>query len=378
MSKIILKGIKKKYPNQTDYSVKDFNLEIEEGEFIVLVGPSGCGKSTTLRMIAGLEDITEGEFIIDGEVVNNMSSKERDIAMVFQSYALYPHMDVRENIGYGLKLRKELKDEIANKVDKVSNDLGLVEYLDRKPKDLSGGQRQRVALGRAMVRTPKLYLMDEPLSNLDAKLRTVTRGEIARLHRQKGVITIYVTHDQVEAMTMASRIVVMSMGEVQQIGTPKELYNNPKNVFVATFMGQPSMNIIKGVYDGETFKCDSFSIELVIGDRKILDEKGYIGKEILIGVRQQNIRDEEIYKQTFSHAVFKAVPTNVEYLGDHVSAFFEIGEGNLVASKLSSNSDVMVDVEHEFVIEATKLYLFDADTSDSIIYESNELNVRKY
>lgn len=221
MSKISLRNINKKYPNSDTCSVRDFNLDIEEGEFIVLVGPSGCGKSTTLRMIAGLEDITDGEFIIDGEVVNDVSSKDRDIAMVFQSYALYPHMSVRDNIGYGLKLRNYPSDDIKSSVDNISEDLFLTEYLERKPKELSGGQRQRVALGRAMVRTPKLYLMDEPLSNLDAKLRTTTRTEISRMHKDKGAITIYVTHDQVEAMTMADRIVLMSMGEVQQIDHQK-------------------------------------------------------------------------------------------------------------------------------------------------------------
>ncbi len=369
MSQLILKGINKKYENAEHYSVQDFNIEIEQGELIVLVGPSGCGKSTTLRMIAGLEDITEGEFILDGEVVNDKSSKERDIAMVFQSYALYPHMSVEENVGYGLKLRKTDKQEMGKLVSKVSEDLGLTPYLERKPKDLSGGQRQRVALGRAMVRTPKLYLMDEPLSNLDAKLRTVMRTEISRMHREKGVITIYVTHDQTEAMTMADRIVVMSMGEVQQIGTPRELYNNPKNIFVATFIGQPQMNIVRGEFDGQNFNCDAFSIALPEGDAKQLSDLGYQGKQIVLGVRQQNIRDEQLYKDAFPGSKFTATPVNIEYLGDHVSAFFEVEKGNLFCAKLSTSTDAVVDTPHEFVVEGTKLYYFDPETENAIFYK---------
>ena len=378
MGKIKLEGLQKKYPNATDYSVRDFNIEIEEGELIVLVGPSGCGKSTTLRMIAGLEDITDGKFIMDGEIVNDKSSKDRDIAMVFQSYALYPHMNVKQNIGYGMKLRKTDKQIIDKLVNEVSKDLGLDTYLERKPKDLSGGQRQRVALGRAMIRTPKLYLMDEPLSNLDAKLRTVTRAEISRMHREKGAITIYVTHDQVEAMTMADRIVVMSMGEVQQIGTPRELYNNPKNIFVATFIGQPQMNIIKGRFDGTYFTCDALSIKLTEGDAKVLNKQGYMGKDIIIGVRHSNVRDEEIYMNAFPHAKFSAVPANVEYLGDCINVFLKMESDNFFTAKVPTSSKVEIDKMHEFVIEETKLYYFDADSSDSILFESNKQNAREY
>ncbi len=378
MSQMILKNINKRYPNADHDSVRDFNIEIEQGELIVLVGPSGCGKSTTLRMIAGLEDITGGDFILDGVNVNDMSSKERDIAMVFQSYALYPHMSVEENIGYGLKLRNTDKQEMKAKVEMAAADLGLTEYLERKPKDLSGGQRQRVALGRAMVRTPKLYLMDEPLSNLDAKLRTFMRTEISRLHRERGVITIYVTHDQTEAMTMADRIVVMSMGEVQQIGTPRELYNNPRNVFVATFIGQPQMNIVKGKFDGEHFSCEKFTVAISGSDKKLLTEKGYVGKEIIMGVRQQSIRDEQIYKDTFPDAIFKATPVNLEYLGDHVSAFFEVEKGNLFSAKLPTSTNAQIDKEHEFVLEETKLYFFDAETEGSILFDGNKVNAKQY
>ncbi len=371
MSKIILKNVRKKYPKAENYAVSDFNMEIEEGEFIVFVGPSGCGKSTTLRMIAGLEDITEGELIIDGEVANDKSSKDRDIAMVFQSYALYPHMKVRDNIGYGLKLRKYSKEDIKKHVDAVSQDLLLSEYLERLPKNLSGGQRQRVALGRAMIRKPKMFLMDEPLSNLDAKLRASTRTEISRLHREKGVVTIYVTHDQVEAMTMADRIVVMSMGEVQQIGSPKELYLNPINKFVATFIGQPPMNIIKGVYKDGSFKCEGFEVGLTVTDTEILNQAGYNGKEILLGIRSQDIHDGQIFKETYPDATITVNPINVEYLGDSYSIYFEPELFNLFVASIPSRNEVAVGEPLELTLEKSKFYFFDAETEKSIKYEAN-------
>ncbi len=371
MSKIVLKDVKKKYPNSTSYAVKEFNMEIEEGEFIVFVGPSGCGKSTTLRMIAGLEDITEGELWIDGKLANDKSSKDRDIAMVFQSYALYPHMKVKDNIGYGLKLRKYSKEDIKKHVDDVSKDLGLEDYLERLPKNLSGGQRQRVALGRAMIRKPKMFLMDEPLSNLDAKLRSSTRTEIARLHRKKGVVTIYVTHDQVEAMTMADRIVVMSMGEVQQIGSPKELYLNPINKFVATFIGQPPMNIIKGLYKDGNFKCDGFEITLNSDDIEMLNKAGYNGKDIFLGVRSQAICDGAVLKDTHPDATITVSPINVEYLGDSMSIYFEPEKGNLFVSSVAPRDEIEVNKPVELTIEKTKLYFFDAETEKSIKYEAN-------
>ncbi|TGA70284.1 ABC transporter ATP-binding protein [Aliivibrio fischeri] len=369
MSKISLRNINKKYPNSDTYSVSNFNIDIEEGEFIVLVGPSGCGKSTTLRMIAGLEDITEGEFIIDGKVVNSVSSKDRDIAMVFQSYALYPHMSVRDNIGYGLKLRNYPASEIKDHVDNISKDLFLTEYLERKPKELSGGQRQRVALGRAMVRTPKLYLMDEPLSNLDAKLRTTTRTEISRMHRDKGAITIYVTHDQVEAMTMADRIVLMSMGEIQQIGTPKELFTNPKNSFVATFMGMPSMNIIEGVYEDGQFTCHSFTITLSEEDQRILNNAGYNGKSVCLGARSSAIRSGKKYEEAFPDCCFETTALNSEYLGDSVNVFFDAAPMNMFVGTLGTGEpDVEIDEKITLVIDNTKLHFFDSDTQESIKY----------
>ncbi|GLS91651.1 maltose ABC transporter ATP-binding protein [Psychromonas marina] len=374
MSKISLRNIVKKYPNAEHCSVSDFNLDIEEGEFIVLVGPSGCGKSTTLRMIAGLEDITSGEFILDGEVVNNVSSKDRDIAMVFQSYALYPHMSVRENVGYGLKLRNYPAETTKKQVDEISKDLFLTQYLERKPKELSGGQRQRVALGRAMVRTPKLYLMDEPLSNLDAKLRTTTRSEISRMHRAKGAITIYVTHDQVEAMTMADRIVLMSMGEVQQIGSPKELFTNPKNCFVATFMGMPSMNLIEGSYKAGNFSCDSFTIAVSDTDKKILDDAGYDGKSLFLGARSSAIRSGKKYEEAFPNSCFETTAMNVEYLGDSVNVFFNAEPNNLFVGTLGTGErEVEVDEKVTLVLDNTKLHFFDSETEESIKYTINQV-----
>ncbi|MGF1905632.1 ABC transporter ATP-binding protein [Aliivibrio salmonicida] len=377
MSKISLRNINKKYPNADTCSVRDFNLDIEEGEFIVLVGPSGCGKSTTLRMIAGLEDITDGEFIIDGEVVNDVSSKDRDIAMVFQSYALYPHMSVRDNIGYGLKLRNYPSDDIKSSVDNISEDLFLTEYLERKPKELSGGQRQRVALGRAMVRTPKLYLMDEPLSNLDAKLRTTTRTEISRMHKNKGAITIYVTHDQVEAMTMADRIILMSMGEVQQIGSPKELFTNPKNCFVATFMGMPSMNLIEGMYEGGQFMCHAFTITLNESDQEILNNAGYNGKSVTLGARSSAIRSGKKYRDAFPDCCFETTVMNSEYLGDAINVFFNAAPMNLFVGTLGTGEpDVEIDEKITLVIDNTKLHFFDSETEESIKYliKSAEFN----
>src|SRR5574344_2075451 len=271
-----LNNIYKKYDNAENYSVTDFNLKIQDREFIVFVGPSGCGKSTTLRMIAGLEDITEGELKIGETVMNDVAPKDRDIAMVFQNYALYPHMTVFDNMAFGLKLSKYKKEEIKERVENAADILGLREYLDRKPAALSGGQRQRVALGRAIVRDAKVFLMDEPLSNLDAKLRVAMRAEIAKLHRRIGATTIYVTHDQTEAMTLADRIVIMSstknpdgsgtIGRVEQIGTPQELYNRPANKFVAGFIGSPAMNFFEATVDGDTLVSDGgFTVKLPEG-----------------------------------------------------------------------------------------------------------------
>lgn len=283
------KDLQKKYPSATQYAVEDFNLDVKDKEFIVFVGPSGCGKSTTLRMVAGLEDITEGEFKIDGKVMNDVAPKDRDIAMVFQNYALYPHMTVFDNMAFGLKLRKFKKDEIKRRVEEAAGILGLTDMLDRKPADLSGGQRQRVAMGRAIVRDAKVFLMDEPLSNLDAKLRVSMRTEIAKIHRRIGATTIYVTHDQTEAMTLADRIVIMSsspnsdktgtVGRVEQIGTPQELYNEPANKFVAGFIGSPAMNFFTvKVINGKLTNAEGIDIDLPEG-KKIKCLKNWDMKE---------------------------------------------------------------------------------------------------
>ena len=283
MTTLKLDNIYKRYPNAKHYSVENFNLDIHDKEFIVFVGPSGCGKSTTLRMIAGLEDITEGNLYIDDKLMNDASPKDRDIAMVFQNYALYPHMSVYENMAFGLKLRKYKKDDINKRVHEAAEILGLTEFLERKPADLSGGQRQRVAMGRAIVRDAKVFLMDEPLSNLDAKLRVAMRAEIAKIHRRIGATTIYVSHDQTEAMTLADRIVIMSatpnpdktgsIGRIEQIGTPQELYNEPANKFVAGFIGSPAMNFFEVTVEKERLvNQDGLSLALPQGQEKILEE----------------------------------------------------------------------------------------------------------
>ena len=286
MSDLKLQHLEKIYDNKVQ-AVFDFNLNVKKGELIVLVGPSGCGKSTTLRMVAGLEDISAGNLIIDGKDVTKMPPKDRDIAMVFQDYALYNHMTIYENMAFSLMLRKENKNEIHQKVLAAADILGLNDQLNKKPDQLSGGQRQRVAMGRAIVRTPKVFLFDEPLSNLDAKLRGATRREILLLHKRLRATMLYVTHDQTEALTLADRIVCMSMGHVQQIGTPLELYDSPANLFVATFIGLPPMNLFNVTVQDGKLVCDSFSTDLTKEEKELLS--GYEGREIVLGVRPENI-----------------------------------------------------------------------------------------
>ena len=294
MASLSLENICKIYPNGFE-AVKDFNLEINDKDFIIFVGPSGCGKSTTLRMIAGLEDISKGNLKIDGKVVNDVEAKDRDIAMVFQSYALYPHLTVYDNMAFGLKLKKVPKDEIDKKVRYAAKILDLEKLLDRKPKALSGGQRQRVAMGRAIVREPKVFLMDEPLSNLDAKLRVQMRTEIAKLHERLGATMIYVTHDQTEAMTLGTKIVVMKDGVIQQVDTPQNLYNSPQNLFVAGFIGSPQMNFIDALVteeDGKVvLKMDEHKFVLPEAKAKVVVEKGYMNKTVTMGIRPENIHD---------------------------------------------------------------------------------------
>jgi len=288
MPELILDNVVKVY-GKDNTAVDHFNLHVKDQEFIVFVGPSGCGKSTTLRMIAGLEEITSGELLIDGKVMNDVAPKDRDIAMVFQNYALYPHMNVYDNMAFGLKLRKLKKSVIKEKVEHAAAILGLEDYLDRKPKALSGGQRQRVALGRAIVRDAKVFLMDEPLSNLDAKLRVQMRAEIQKLHQQLGTTSIYVTHDQTEAMTMATRLVVMKEGLIQQVGTPKEVYDNPNNMFVGGFIGSPPMNFLKGKVLKDHLKIGELFLKLPESKKKMLHHQGYLHQEVMLGIRPEHI-----------------------------------------------------------------------------------------
>src|SRR5699024_2956775 len=327
MVQIALDHIYKKYENASDYSVTDFNLHVKDQEFIVFVGPSGWGKSTTLRLIAGLEDISEGELKIEDKIVNNESPKDRDIAMVFQNYALYPHMTVYDNMAFGLKLRKYDKAEIDKQVKDAADILGLSDYLKRKPAALSGGQRQRVALGRSIVRDAPIFLMDEPLSNLDAKLRVSMRAEIAKLHQRLNTTTIYVTHDQTEAMTMADRIVIMKEGKIQQVGTPQEVYDNPANVFVGGFIGSPAMNFFNVIFEGNkiTDEDSNFELEVPQGCVKVLNDKGYQGKKLIFGIRPEDLHTENSFLDTFPNAVVSAKVVVSELLGAESQLYSKIG-----------------------------------------------------
>ena len=319
MVEVDLNHIYKKYEGNDKYSVNDFDLHIKDKEFIVFVGPSGCGKSTTLRMVAGLEDISKGTLEIDHKVMNDVAPKDRDIAMVFQNYALYPHMSIYDNMAFGLKLRHYKKDEIDKRVKHAADILGLSEYLDKKPAELSGGQRQRVALGRAIVRDAPIFLMDEPLSNLDAKLRVTMRAEIAKLHQNLGTTTIYVTHDQTEAMTLADRVVVMSVGKVQQIGTPLEVYNTPVNMFVAGFIGSPQMNFFNVHFKGNRISDGKgLNIEIPEGKAKMLREKGYEDKDLVFGIRPEDIHSEEAFLETWPNSVVESTVVVSELLGSTI------------------------------------------------------------
>ncbi len=354
MSYLTLKDINKIYPNGY-HAVHNFNLEIDKGEFIVFVGPSGCGKSTTLRMIAGLEDISDGEFLINGVRANEMGPREREIAMVFQSYALYPQMTVFDNIAFGLTLQGVDEDVIEQKVKKTAAILGLTDYLDRLPRALSGGQRQRVAIGRAIIRKVGVFLMDEPLSNLDAKQRVTMRSEIAQIHHETGATTIYVTHDQTEAMTLADRIVVMKDGYVQQVGTPYELYYKPVNVFVAGFIGEPPMNFIRGTVKGGKilFGNNALDITKKLGDKA----KKYEGKEIVFGFRPEHIELGEV-KDAY---LVKAEVELTEMLGDNTNIYITAGEDKAIL-KVDPHDTPEVDTAITFSIPVKEVYLFDGET----------------
>ncbi|GCF94635.1 sugar ABC transporter ATP-binding protein [Enterococcus florum] len=366
MAELALQNVYKKYDNSAHYSVTDFNLQIKDKEFIVFVGPSGCGKSTTLRMIAGLEDISEGEFLIDGKVMNDVAPKDRDIAMVFQNYALYPHMTVFDNMAFGLKLRKLDQSEIRQRVDHAAEILGLTEFLTRKPAALSGGQRQRVALGRAIVRDAKVFLMDEPLSNLDAKLRVAMRAEIAKLHQRLETTTIYVTHDQTEAMTMADRIVIMKDGIVQQIGTPHEVYNSPKNIFVASFIGSPAMNFFK-VTLSNGYLINDYGIKLKVPDgknRKLLD-KGYGNKEFVFGIRPEDIHAEQVFLDATPESTIKAEVLVSELLGAETMLYARSGDSEFV-SKVDARDFHKPGSIVELGLDLNNSHFFDSKSEELI------------
>ncbi len=369
MASLSLKNVTKVYPNGY-VGVKDFNLEIADKEFIIFVGPSGCGKSTTLRMIAGLEGISSGDFYIDGKRMNDVEPKDRDIAMVFQSYALYPHMSVYDNMAFGLKLRKTPKDEIDKLVQEAARILDLSHLLDRKPKALSGGQRQRVAMGRAIVREPKVFLMDEPLSNLDAKLRGQMRIEISKLHQRLGATIIYVTHDQTEAMTLGTRIVVMKDGVIQQVDSPQNLYDKPCNKFVAGFIGSPQMNMIDATVGkdagGVTLTFDGHTVTVPPEKGKALEEKGYIGKEVSLGIRPEDLHDSPDFLEANPQCAFEATIRVYELLGAEVYLYFDIKDSSCTARVHPSTTARPGDVVR-LAMDMSKVHVFDKDTEKVIV-----------
>jgi multiple sugar transport system ATP-binding protein len=395
MADIKLEHVTKRFPDGYE-AVRDMNLEIKDGEFMILVGPSGCGKSTALRMIAGLEDITDGELKIDGNVVNELSPKDRDIAMVFQNYALYPHMSVRDNMGFALRLRGLDKEEINSKVEDAARILDLEPHLDRKPSQLSGGQRQRVAMGRAIVRDPSAFLMDEPLSNLDAKLRVQMRTEVSRLQQRLGTTTIYVTHDQTEALTLGDRVAVMRSGVLQQVGAPMELYNHPVNLFVAGFIGSPAMNFMPASVDGDTVK-------LPFGDVRLPSElhdrvKGAAGRQLIAGIRPEHFEDARLTGEARDKGTtFPAKIEVLESLGSELYAHFTVtsdasiesaelrelaqdagggeipmeGDEGRIVARLDPASEVKQGQESELWVDATRLQLFDPEDGRNLMVDQD-------
>ncbi len=375
MAGVTLRHIYKVYAGGVT-AVNDFNLVIKDKEFIVLVGPSGCGKSTTLRMVAGLEEITEGELFIGDKLMNDVAPKDRDIAMVFQNYALYPHMTVYDNMAFGLKLRKVHKGEIDKKVKEAAKALGIEEYLQRKPKALSGGQRQRVALGRAIVREPMVFLMDEPLSNLDAKLRVQMRTEITRLHQRLNTTFIYVTHDQTEAMTMGTRIVVMKDGFIQQVDTPQNLYDYPCNKFVASFIGTPQMNFFNA-----TLLREGDKVVARLGENKVeipkalvekLTDQSYIGKEVVLGIRPDDIHDEQVFIEAHPEAKVKAHVDLLEKLGYETLVYMDMDafiqdQAESTVARVNPRSTIMAGDDVTLAFDPYRIHLFDKDTEVSIL-----------
>ncbi|MDX6661027.1 MAG: multiple sugar transport system ATP-binding protein [Solirubrobacteraceae bacterium] len=388
MAQITLNDVTKRFPDGTE-AVKHMDLDIEDGEFMILVGPSGCGKSTALRMIAGLEDISDGELRIGEEVVNDRAPKDRDIAMVFQNYALYPHMTVRENMGFALKMKKVPKEEIDRKVQEAAETLDLVDHLDRKPAILSGGQRQRVAMGRAIVRDPKAFLMDEPLSNLDAKLRVQMRTQVSLIQSRLHTTTVYVTHDQVEAMTLGDRVAVMRSGVLQQVASPRELYEDPLNLFVAGFIGSPAMNFLPGEVEGDTLK-------LPIGDVRLSDEQRRAvesakDRELIVGIRPEDFEDATLVREHRDRgATTKAKVDVVESMGSELYVHFQVsgqassaeleelaadagsaevpsaGDSSQAVARLDPESKVREGEEIELWFDPDRLYLFDPDSGRAL------------
>jgi multiple sugar transport system ATP-binding protein len=394
MAKITFDGVTKRYPDGFE-AVRDMSLEVEDGEFMILVGPSGCGKSTALRMVAGLEDISDGELTIGDEVVNQKAPRDRDIAMVFQNYALYPHMTVRDNMGFALKLHGIDKEEIDTRVEDAAKILDLTEHLDRKPANLSGGQRQRVAMGRAIVRDPSAYLMDEPLSNLDAKLRVQMRTEVSRIQNRTDTTTIYVTHDQTEAMTLGDRVAVMRAGVLQQVDTPMELYNKPKNLFVAGFIGSPAMNFMPATVEGDTIKLPMVDVRLPEELRERVGTGGEDGsRELIAGIRPENFEDAALLGDDARSrgASFKAKIDLIESMGSEIYAHFSVssdktiesdelrelaedsgagevpggGEAGDIVARLSAESQVKKADEAEIFIDASHIQLFDPSDGSSL------------
>jgi multiple sugar transport system ATP-binding protein len=365
---VTFRHVYKRFGNTT--AVQDVNIEIADKEFLVFVGPSGCGKSTSLRMLAGLEEISEGEILIGDRVVNNVAPKDRDVAMVFQSYALYPHMTVYDNMAFGLRLRKTPKQIIDQRVREAAKSLGIEQLLDRRPRQLSGGQRQRVAVGRAVVREPQVFLLDEPLSNLDAKLRVEARSFISKLHQRLGTTFIYVTHDQIEAMTMGSRICVLSAGELQQIDTPFNLYHNPRNLFVAGFIGSPAMNF----FDATLKQGDGYLVvetpgfQIQVPAAKAEPFKDHIGKRVIFGIRPEDIHDVEYQPSGITPATIEANVDVVEQMGNEINLYLE-EHGKTFIARTDPRTRARVGNRMSVVFNIDNMHLFDADTNVSLSYE---------
>jgi multiple sugar transport system ATP-binding protein len=400
MAEIEFDDVVKRYPDGFE-AVKHMNLEIRDGELMILVGPSGCGKSTALRMIAGLEDISEGDLKIGGEVVNDLAPKDRDIAMVFQNYALYPHMTVRENMGFALKLRKEDQGEIDRRVDEAAKILDLEQHLDRKPANLSGGQRQRVAMGRAIVREPKAFLMDEPLSNLDAKLRVEMRAAVSRLQQRLETTTVYVTHDQTEAMTLGDRVAVMRAGILQQVDAPRALYDDPRNIFVAGFIGSPAMNFFTGAVEGDVIRAPMGDIPLSDSLRRALEQHGTGRRGVIIGVRPEDFEDAQFAPEGHEGWTFEAPIELTESMGSEIYAHFDFEQGQQLESeelrelqedagtsdvpqsgasghavaRVDAASNVRAGERAKLWLDTEKIHLFDPGSGQSLTRASDNVGV---